>query len=95
MQMAELSKKKFEAERGVQLVSGNEVVPTDDSLQNPAAFVNNFIEGAQSFDDIKRGGRYQDLRIPRRPAWDKSMTAQEITQRENLAFLEWRRDLAG
>lgn len=94
MQMAELSKKKFEAERGVQLVSGNEVVPQEASQANPAAFINNFIEAA-SFDEIKRGGHYQDLRIPRRPTWDKSMSAQEITQQENLAFLEWRRDLAG
>jgi large subunit GTPase 1 len=47
-----------------------------------------------TFEDIKRGGRYQDLKIPRRPAWEKSMTPQEIAQRENIAFLEWRRDIA-
>ena len=45
-----------------------------------SAFVNNFIEGtAATQKDIQRGGHYQDLKIPRRPAWDKSMTAQEIT----------------
>jgi hypothetical protein len=81
MQLAELSKKKFDAERGVQLISSNEVVPSStNAYTNSAAFVNNFIEGsAASFDDIKRGGRYQDLKIPRRPTWDKSMTGMEIT----------------
>lgn len=57
--------------------------------------MNNFLDGqATTFEDVKRGGRYQDLRIPRRPLWDKSMTHQEITHNENLAFLEWRRDIA-
>jgi hypothetical protein len=56
MQLAELSKKKFDAERGVTLVSHNEVVPTS-GITNQAAFVNNFIEGS-TFEDIKRGGRY-------------------------------------
>lgn len=92
MQLAELSKKKFDAERGVTLVSHNEVVPTS-GITNQAAFVSNFIEGS-TFEEIKRGGRYQDLKIPRRPAWEKGMTGAEITQRENMAFLEWRRDIA-
>ena len=35
------------------------------------------------------------LKIPRRPEWKKSMTAHEINTQENLAFLEWRRDIAG
>lgn len=62
MQLAELSKKKFDAERGVQLISSNEVVPSsggNSAYTNSAAFVNNFIEGtAMTFEDIKRGGRY-------------------------------------
>ncbi len=96
MQLTELSKKKFEAERDVQYISSSEVVPTQyNGYTNMSAFVNNFIEGtAASQKDIQRGGHYQDLKIPRRPTWDKNMTAHEITQRENLAFLEWRRDIA-
>lgn len=34
------------------------------------------------------------LRIPRRPAWTKSMTTAELDRQEKDAFLEWRRGLA-
>jgi large subunit GTPase 1 len=34
------------------------------------------------------------LKIPRRPEWNKDMEAHEIQMNENMAFLEWRRDLA-
>ena len=64
---------------------------------NSAAFVSNFIDQTghvATFEEVKRGGRYQDLRIPRRPQWEKGMTAQEIAHNENLAFLDWRRDIA-
>ena len=39
-------------------------------------------------------GDYVPLTIPRRPAWDRSMTAHEIEVQENQSFLEWRRDIA-
>lgn len=34
------------------------------------------------------------LRVPRRPAWTKTMTAVEVDKQEKVAFLEWRRSLA-
>ena len=34
------------------------------------------------------------LRIPRRPAWDRGMSPDELDARERAAFLAWRRDLA-
>lgn len=34
------------------------------------------------------------LRVPRRPAWAKTMTTQELDRQEKDAFLEWRRGLA-
>lgn len=34
------------------------------------------------------------LRIPRRPEWDKNMTAEELDQQERESFLDWRRQLA-
>ncbi|KAJ6604474.1 hypothetical protein DFH09DRAFT_1122815 [Mycena vulgaris] len=34
------------------------------------------------------------LRVPRRPAWTKSMTPAELEQQEKTAFLDWRRGLA-
>ena len=39
-------------------------------------------------------GHYVPLTIPRRPAWDRSMSGHEITQQEDMSFLEWRRDIA-
>jgi len=45
MQLAELAKKKFTAEKGVQLISSNEVVPSSNSAYtNSAAFVSNFMD---------------------------------------------------
>ncbi|XP_017034938.1 large subunit GTPase 1 homolog [Drosophila kikkawai] len=34
------------------------------------------------------------LKIPRRPKWDKETSAEELERAENEAFLNWRRDLA-
>ncbi|MCO5588265.1 hypothetical protein L7F22_042220 [Adiantum nelumboides] len=36
----------------------------------------------------------QRLRIPRRPAWDSSTTAEQLHRLEADAFLDWRRNLA-
>jgi len=38
--------------------------------------------------------KYLPLKIPRRPAWNNSMTSHEINTQEQQAFLEWRRDIA-
>ncbi|KAL3942437.1 MAG: hypothetical protein SGBAC_003360 [Bacillariaceae sp.] len=37
---------------------------------------------------------FQELSVPRRPAWDETTTAQELDTREKEAFLEWRRAIA-
>lgn len=42
----------------------------------------------------KQNSKRARLTIPRRPAWDKEMTAHELHEREKGAFLEWRRNLA-
>ncbi|XP_016998666.2 large subunit GTPase 1 homolog [Drosophila takahashii] len=34
------------------------------------------------------------LKIPRRPKWNKETSAEELERAENEAFLDWRRDLA-
>lgn len=36
----------------------------------------------------------QTLRIPRRPEWTEDMTAAELNQLENEAFLKWRAQIA-
>lgn len=37
---------------------------------------------------------FQELSVPRRPAWDETTTAEELDTREKEAFLEWRRAIA-
>jgi len=42
----------------------------------------------------KQNSKRARLTVPRRPAWDKDMTAGELHSREKEAFLDWRRNLA-
>ncbi len=37
---------------------------------------------------------YKHIKIPRKPAWNRDMTAEEVDRNEKNAFLEWRRDIA-
>jgi hypothetical protein len=37
---------------------------------------------------------YKHLKIPRKPAWTREMTAEEIDRQEKEAFLLWRREIA-
>ena len=87
MQLAEMSQKKFEAERSSQqVIGGNAIIPTMESQ----GLIDKFV-GSQE-------GKYRPihtpLKIPRRPEWNKDMSAIEINSNENQAFLEWRRDVA-
>lgn len=36
----------------------------------------------------------EKLTVPRRPPWDKSMTAEQVQRNERESFLEWRRSMA-
>jgi large subunit GTPase 1 len=44
--------------------------------------------------DYKTDFVFQELCVPRRPAWDVSMSAQELDRQEQHAFLDWRRGIA-
>jgi large subunit GTPase 1 len=37
---------------------------------------------------------FQELSVPRRPAWDETTTPEELDKREKESFLEWRRAIA-
>jgi len=37
---------------------------------------------------------FQELSVPRRPAWDNNTTAEELDKREKESFLNWRRAIA-
>lgn len=38
--------------------------------------------------------QFNHLFIPRKPSWNKEMTAEEVDRREKNAFLQWRRNIA-
>lgn len=44
--------------------------------------------------DPKRNELMKHLRIPRRPEWNTKMAVAELREKENEAFLTWRRQLA-
>lgn len=37
---------------------------------------------------------YEHVKIPRRPKWNSTMTADDLDRNEKNAFLQWRRDIA-
>lgn len=51
-------------------------------------------EIAQIQSSGKDGMKFVNLRVPRRPVWDKHTTAEELNQKEKASFLEWRRQIA-
>lgn len=81
--LVNLSKKKFEVEKHVHLMEGQETVKNP----NSAIFKSVIEEGA--IRPI-----YAPLKLPRKPKWNKNMTKEELVSNENHAFLEWRRDVA-
>jgi ribosome biogenesis GTPase A len=38
--------------------------------------------------------KHEQLSIPRKPVWNKNMTAEEVDRNEKNAFLQWRREIA-
>lgn len=37
---------------------------------------------------------FAEMKVPRRPQWTTSTTAEELNRLEKESFLEWRRDIA-
>jgi ribosome biogenesis GTPase A len=62
---------------------------------NPSAEGNhNSSAAAATRDGDTSGFVFRELSVPRRPQWDRSTTPQELEEREQLAFLNWRRSIA-
>ncbi|KAJ2787467.1 hypothetical protein GGI15_000712 [Coemansia interrupta] len=82
---AELAGTEFTAERmNVKIIAAN------DKAVNPY-----LLSAAEEAQTLQRHREHGDmLRVPRRPAWDDSTTAQELHRAEREAFMAWRRDLA-
>lgn len=87
---AELADKDFSADRHsnvkiIRLDSNNESATTQG-----LAISNEKRERLNA----KQREHAKELIVPRRPAWDASMTKYQLARRENDAFLDWRRKLA-
>ncbi|NXY49657.1 LSG1 GTPase, partial [Ceuthmochares aereus] len=79
---AELAGTRFMAERlNIQIVSA----------QSRTGLLT--AQEAQHVQQLHEENR-QFLRIPRRPQWDRTTSAEDLKQAENESFLEWRRQLA-
>lgn len=37
---------------------------------------------------------FTEMKVPRRPQWDSTTTAEELNRMEKESFLNWRRDIA-
>jgi len=68
------------------VVGGNAIIPA----QASCGLIDKFVESQEG----KNNTFHKTLKIPRRPEWNKDMSANQIHQNENMAFLEWRRDIA-
>ena len=90
VQLAQLSNKVFTAEKEVTIVNRNHVLQgSAESASAQRELLSNFL-----ITETVKNPKYQLLKIPRRPAWKEGMTGTEINTQENIAFLQWRRDIA-
>ena len=90
MQLAELSRRNFEAERGGGATIANTTANVNKLEGQAETMLNRFVGESQA----TAGSGYKPLKIPRRPEWTTGMTGEEVSRNENTAFLEWRRDIA-
>ncbi|KAI3638135.1 hypothetical protein MIR68_003746 [Amoeboaphelidium protococcarum] len=82
---AELAGTEFTAER-----RNLHIVSTSDDTHNPLV-----MSDAKMKEVQQKMTQYQDqLKVPRRPHWDSSTTADELDRNERDSFLEWRKSLA-
>ena len=78
---AELSGKDFAAEKLNQVIVGD---------TNTAVLS---VEERQEIESVISANR-EKLRIPRRPSWNPSTSAEELDFLERTSFMEWRREMA-
>lgn len=66
--------------------------PTSGNSSQPNPYL---LSSQEEKDTRELHGRWRDkLRVPRRPLWNKVMTARELERSERDSFLDWRRGLA-
>jgi large subunit GTPase 1 len=76
---AELSGKKFIAEKQNVVIISKNVIEVDEI-------------DSKRMEEMEK--HWNEITIPKRPNWDENTTTEELKQLENESFLEWRRGLA-
>ena len=90
VQLAQMSNKQFTAEKEITIVNKKEILQgSSESAVAQKEMLNNFLT-----EGTIKNPQYRLLKIPRKPKWNEDMTAHEIQTQENLAFLQWRKDIA-
>lgn len=84
---AEMAGREFESEKARFVV-----LDSHGSAYNPG-------QKHVQFEDDQENNRklqfsFEELSVPRRPAWNEDTTPEELDQLENDAFLDWRRAIA-
>lgn len=81
MHTTELARARYDAER-------------PEFVEESMVIVGDSDRGAAFFNDSSSAIQQRASRILRKPAWTKTMSAMEVKDAEDKAFLDWRRDLA-
>uniref|UniRef100_A0A7S2WHR1 CP-type G domain-containing protein n=1 Tax=Mucochytrium quahogii TaxID=96639 RepID=A0A7S2WHR1_9STRA len=84
---AVMSGRKFEAVRQSRVIDLGSIVEDAPGVTNEELENRLDSDGNVLFD-------FRDLPIPRRPAWTREMTAEELDRKEKDNFLRWRRSIA-
>lgn len=80
LQQADLANREFLSERAGLVV----IDETGQAYRPPSV----------QWQDEKPNFVFNELSVPRRPAWDETTTPEELQRNEHQAFLEWRRAIA-
>lgn len=80
MTLAAMAHKNFDAEKRPEIISETRIVTPGDKVK--------------AFKDAENGADYVPLKLPRKPAWNSKMTAEQYHELETQSYLSWRRDLA-
>ncbi|RLN75907.1 hypothetical protein BBJ28_00011983, partial [Nothophytophthora sp. Chile5] len=81
-----------EADTGAQLVEY--VHSNRPRLRIKDTYSPHFIPASRRKKNVVPEMTFAELKVPRRPQWDASTTADELNQLEKESFLTWRRDIA-
>ena len=82
---ARMADRQFATERNQVTVVEDSMIGGSDAILGRAAVATGAAATSLTIENLK---------IPRRPTWDKTTTKEQLDKAERTAFLEWRRSIA-